>query len=139
MEQQMARTSKTELAERMSTTNPRLVVINSSTSVNRYHQMLRIRPTLLARVQSLTVGPFYLIAEHALERLCDELEAMEPGNLRSINAFNMNPSAEDKELMENVPSRRQRVERGPRKTSAGAASDVSVDDAPTTMRKLADK
>lgn len=113
----MARTSKSELASRMTTTNPRLVVINSSTSVGRYHQMLRIRPTLLARVQALTVGPFYLIAEHALERLCADLEAMEPGTLRSINAFTMDPTPEDKEMMDNVPSRRQRVERGPRKES----------------------
>lgn len=116
----MARTSKTELADRMTTTNPRLVVINSSTSVGRYHQMLRIRPTLLARVQSLTVGPFYLIAEHALERLCDELEAMEPGNLKSINAFSMDPTPADKELMDNVPSRRTRVERGPRKAATAS-------------------
>lgn len=123
----MARTSKAELADRMTTTNPKLVVINSSTSVNRYHQMLRIRPTLLARVQSLTVGPFYLIAEHALERLCDELEAMPEGNLRSINAFQMDPSQADKEMMENIPSRRQRVERGPRKAAADAGKPGITD------------
>ena len=117
----MARTSKAEIAERMVTTNPKLIVINSSTSVGRYHQMMRIRPTLLARFQGLCVGPFYLLAEHAIEKLCDELEALPEGTLRSLNAFHMDPTPADKELMDNVPSRRKRVERGPRK---GATADA---------------
>lgn len=93
-----------------STTAPKLVVVNSSTSVGRYPQMFRIRPTLLARARSLTVGPMYLILEHALEKLCEELEALPEGTIKSLNAFDMDPSREDQEM--DIP--RRRTERGSR-------------------------
>lgn len=89
---------------------PKLVVVNSSTSVGRYPQMFRIRPTLLARARGLTVGPMYLILEHALQKLCEELEAMPDGTIKSLNAFDMDPTPEDK--MMNIP--RRRTERGSR-------------------------
>lgn len=107
----MPRTAKADIGKAMaSTTAPKLVVVNSSTSVGRYPQMFRIRPTLLARARGLTVGPMYLILEHALEKLCAELEAMPEGTLKSLNAFEMDPTEDDK-LME-IP--RRRTERGSR-------------------------
>ncbi len=93
-----------------STSAPKLVVVNSSTSVGRYPQMFRIRPTLLARARGLTVGPMYLILEHALEKLCEELEALPEGSIQSLNAFNMDPTPEDREM--DIP--RRRTERGSR-------------------------
>lgn len=72
--------------------------------------MFRIRPTLLARARGLTVGPMYLILEHALQKLCEELEAMPEGTIKSLNAFDMDPTSEDKEM--DIP--RRRTERGPR-------------------------
>ncbi|MDP2987117.1 hypothetical protein [Hydrogenophaga sp.] len=105
----MPRTPKADIEKaKASTIAPKLVVVNSSTSVGRYPQMFRIRPTLLARARGLTVGPMYLILEHALQKLCEELEAMPNGTIKSLNAFDMDPSEDDK-LME-IP--RRRTERG---------------------------
>lgn len=117
----MPRVGKAAIAESMSNANPRLVVVNSSTSQGRYQQMFRIRPTLLARARGLTVGPMYLILECALEKLCAELEALPPGTLRSINAFDMDPSPADIEMLDNIP--RRRTERGARK---GAGDDKPI-------------
>lgn len=102
----MARSSKTNSFEPTATANPKLVVINSSTVKDRYQQMLRIRPTVLSRTRQLTVGPMYLIIEHALELLCDELERLPKGQIRTINAFDMDPSQEDKLLLTDMPHRR---------------------------------
>lgn len=107
----MPRTPKADIEKaKASTIAPKLVVVNSSTSVGRYPQMFRIRPTLLARARGLTVGPMYLILEHALQKLCEELEAMPDGTIKSLNAFDMDPTEDDK-LME-IP--RRRTERAPR-------------------------
>jgi hypothetical protein len=98
----MPRTPKADIEKaKASTIAPKLVVVNSSTSVGRYP---------LARARGLTVGPMYLILEHALEKLCAELEAMPDGTIKSLNAFDMDPTEDDK-LME-IP--RRRTERAPR-------------------------
>lgn len=107
----MPRTPKADIEKaKANTIAPKLVVVNSSTSVGRYPQMFRIRPTLLARARGLTVGPMYLILEHALQKLCEELEAMPDGTIKSLNAFDMDPSREDQEM--DIP--RRRTERGTR-------------------------
>lgn len=70
--------------------------------------MLRLRPTLLNRVREGTVGPLYLIIEHALTKLMDDLEAMPEGTMRSINAFDMDPSQQDWAMLDQLPSRRKK-------------------------------
>lgn len=115
----MPRTAKTDIAQAMATTNPRLVVVNSSTSEGRYQQMLRLRPTLLARVRELTVGPMYIIIEVALEQLVRDLEALPAGTMRTVNAFEMDPSQEDREMMDKSAVPVRRVKRGTRKDAPG--------------------
>ena len=96
----MAKILKTALETALNApVKPRLVVINSSTVQGRYSQMFRVRPTLLARARTLAVGPIYLILEHALEKLLDELEAMPEGTLLSLDAHTMDPGPEDKEML----------------------------------------
>lgn len=110
----MPRIGKTKIAESISATKtPKLVVVNSSTSDGRYAQMFRIRPSLLKRAREASVGPLYLILEHALEKLLDDLDQLPSGTLRTINAFDMDPSVEDRELLDKIP--RRRVERTSRK------------------------
>ena len=106
----MPRVGKSEIAERMTRSTPRLVVVNSSTSQGRSAVMLRVRPTILARLREVTVGPAYLIIEHALTKLMDELEALPPGTMQTINAFDMDPSKEDWALIDVVPGRRKKRE-----------------------------
>ena len=106
----MPRVGKSEIAERMTRSTPRLVVVNSSTSQGRSAVMLRVRPTILARLREVTVGPAYLIIEHALTRLMDDLEALPPGTMQSLNAFDMDPSPEDWALIDVVPGRRKKRE-----------------------------
>lgn len=123
----MPRTAKNDIGKAMATTNPRLVVVNSSTSEGRYQQMLRLRPTLLAKVRELTVGPMYIIIEAALEQLVKDLEALPPGTMRTINAFEMDPSKEDREMMDKSAVPVRRVKRGTRKD---APSEVASNDQP---------
>ena len=99
----MSRTPKTELVDRMQSGNsPRLVVLNSSTSAGRYPQMFRIRPTLLKRARETTVGPLYIVLEHALEKLLLELSELPAGTLRSVNAMDYDPTAEDYAALEST-------------------------------------
>jgi len=127
----MPRTAKSDIGKAMaSTTVPKLVVVNSSTSVGRYPQMFRIRPTLLSRARNLTVGPMYLILEHALEKLCAELEALPEGTIKSLNAFDMDPSREDQEM--DIP--RRRTERGPRLEAEAKSEPPSKLGAPKKAR-----
>lgn len=118
----MPHRDKSDIGEAMSRISPKLVIVNSSTSQGRYQQMLRLRPTLLARVRELTVGPMYLIIETALEQLIKELEALPPGSIRTINAFEMDPSQEDHQMLEesSVP-----VRRGKRSTKKDAPNEPS--------------
>ena len=115
----MARISKAKtgiaITAAKSPSKLKLLITNSSTSKGRYHQMLRIKPTLLARLEGLVHGPFYLVAEHALGKLCDELEAMPQGEIVILDAFKMDPTTEDADLLETYVARR--VERGPRKNA----------------------
>lgn len=98
--------SKTNSFNPADAENLKLVVINSSSVKDRFQQMLRIRPTVLARTRHLTVGPMYLVIEHALELLCGELEGLPKGKIRTINAFDMDPTVEDKLLLTSMPHRR---------------------------------
>lgn len=59
---------------------PRLVVQGASSLAWRGQTLLRIRPSLMAEVKSFCVGPTYLVIEHALEKLLDELKAMPEGS-----------------------------------------------------------
>ncbi len=102
----MARTGKDAIAKAMTTRTPRLVVLNSSTSEGRMRQMLRLRPTLVKRVRELTVGPMYIIIEVALQKMCEDLEALEPGTLRTVDAATMDPTPEDAEAFDQVPKQR---------------------------------
>lgn len=134
----MPRIAKNSLAQELSgPAAPRLIVLNSSTSDGRYSQMLRIRPTLLARVRSLSVGPMYIIIEKALEDLCDKLEAMPAGTMATINAAEMDPSHADREMLatDSIPRPRgeRASKRGRAKVKAEQAKEAAHDgpDTPT--------
>lgn len=115
----MPRIAKESLAQELSSSAaPRLIVLNSSTSDGRYSQMLRVRPTLLARVRSLSVGPMYIIIERALEELCDRLEAMPEGTMATIDASRMDPSHADREMLATDSIPRPRGERASKRGRA---------------------
>lgn len=121
----MPRTAKADIGKAMSTATPRLVVVNSSTSEGRYQQMLRLRPTLLAKVRELTVGPMYIIIEVALQELVKQLEELPAGTMRTVNAFDLDPSQADREMMDKSAVPVRRVKRGTRK-DAPTSSDPSA-------------
>ena len=85
---------------------PKLVITNSSKSANRYPLMVRMRPSLLKRSRRLTVGPVYLLIEHALAKLLDELEAAPANQVVVLNAAHMEPDDEDRRLLAILPQPR---------------------------------
>lgn len=97
----MARTSKSELVDRLESGHtPRLVVINSSTSAGRYPQMFRIRPTLLKKAREKVVGPLYIFLEYCVEKELKRLSELDEGTLVSVNAMDYDPSPEDYAALE---------------------------------------
>lgn len=79
---------------------PKLMIMGSSVLEGRKATLLRIRPTVVRRLESLTYGPLYLLIEHALIELCNQLEQTEEGKTQALDAASMNPTPEDKELIE---------------------------------------
>lgn len=88
---------------------PKLVITNSSKSLSRYPLMVRMRPSLLKRSRRLTVGPLYLLIEHALGKLLDELEAAPASQVVVLNAANMEPDDDDRRLLAILPQPRGRA------------------------------
>ncbi len=79
------------------TGEPSIIVAGTSTLEGRMSTLLRIRPTVVERVKRISVGPLYLIIEHALEQLC---ERAENGQQFMIYAEKMSPGPADKAIME---------------------------------------
>jgi hypothetical protein len=88
---------------------PKLWVRGSSVLTGRRSTLLRIRPTLVQRLEAQSYGPLYLLLEHAVERLCEELEAAPEGSVKTLDAEAMNPSREDIELVEATERKRERA------------------------------
>ena len=79
---------------------PRLVVQGASSLAWRGQTLLRIRPSLMAEVKSFTVGPTYLVIEHALEKLLDELKAIPAGaNPQWVDAEDLAATEADKQML----------------------------------------
>ncbi len=79
---------------------PRLVVQGTSSLAWRGQTLLRIRPSLMAEVKSFCVGPTYLVIEHALEKLLDELKAMPEGsNPEWVDADDLAATEFDKQML----------------------------------------
>jgi hypothetical protein len=79
---------------------PKLVIIGHSISgKGRTSTMLRVRPTVMARLERVAVGPTYLLCEIALLEMIDRLEKAQPGELRVVRAETFNPSKEDLEMI----------------------------------------
>ena len=93
----MARISAKETLAALKGDNPpRLAIIGSAKATEgRTHVLMKIRPSTVHRVHAVALGPMYLILEHALMKLCDELESMPPGMVRTIDAAIFNASPED--------------------------------------------
>lgn len=87
---------------------PKLWVRGSSVLTGRRSTLLRIRPTLVQRLEAQSYGPLYLLIEHALEQLCEQLEAAPEGSVKTIDAEAMNPSREDLEIVEAAERKRER-------------------------------
>lgn len=87
---------------------PKLWVRGSSVLTGRRSTLLRVRPTLVKRLESNSYGPLYLLIEHAIEKLCDELEAAPEGSVVTLDAEAMNPTREDIEIVEASERKRER-------------------------------
>lgn len=75
----------------------KLLIKGSSRLEGRGATTLRIRPTLLKRVEEICTGPLYLVVDVALQELVVKLLALEkPLN---IDAASLDPSAEDRLML----------------------------------------
>ena len=103
----MARVSAAEtLAALKSKTPPKLTIIGSAQATRgRVHAMMKIRPSTLKRLQAVALGPTYLLLEHALLRLVEDLERMPDGHITTVDAASFNPSDEDVAVVEEAKKR----------------------------------
>ena len=93
-------TSRQRLTGPQLAAQPRLVVQGASSLAWRGQTLLRIRPSLMAEVKSYTVGPTYLVIEHALEKLLDDLKAMPDGaNPQWVDAEDLAATEFDKQML----------------------------------------
>ena len=93
-------TSRQRLTGAQLAAQPRLVVQGASSLAWRGQTLLRIRPSLMAEVKSYTVGPTYLVIEHALEKLLDDLKAMPDGaNPQWVDAEDLAATEFDKQML----------------------------------------
>lgn len=94
----MARVSKADVDAELATRPPKkkLVIYGNSVSTQgRITTLMKIRPSLMRRVESLVLAPTYLTLELALEELCDSLEQLPEKARRTIIASDFDPTAED--------------------------------------------
>ena len=106
----MARVSKADVINELENPNSvkKLIISGSSIStMGRVTTLMKVRPSLLKRVEKICLGPTYLILEMALEELCDSLEALPPKAKRSVAAAAFDPSDEDIAEVEAMHIRRQ--------------------------------
>lgn len=106
----MARVSKAQV--RAEIENPastkKLIISGSSIStVGRVTTLMKVRPSLLRRVEGLCLGPTYLLLELALEELCESLETLPPKAKRTLAAASFDPSPEDIAEVEAMHTRRE--------------------------------
>jgi hypothetical protein len=93
-----------------SPTSLRLVVYGQGTTDNRSPTLLRLSDRIREELGEVAQGQLYLVIEHALRRLIDDLKAMPAGQMTVINAADM--SAE--------PARHKAPKRAPRAKKAAA-------------------
>ena len=93
----MARISAKETLEALKSSNPpKLAIVGSARATEgRTHFLMKLRPSTLKRLQAVALGPQYLLQEYAVLRLCEELEAIPQGMVRTIDAASFNASPED--------------------------------------------
>lgn len=93
----MARISAKETLDALKSSNPpKLAIVGSAkATVGRTHFLMKLRPSTLKRLQAVALGPQYLLQEYAVLRLCEELEAIPQGMVRTIDAASFNASPED--------------------------------------------
>lgn len=107
--------------------NPKIVVAGQSVTTGRMPTLLRIRPTLVKRVREQSVGPLYLIIEHALERLLDEV-AKPNAKVVHVPGYAMSPTTEDVEMLKSARATRAALDenesKGPTAKSVKAAADA---------------
>ncbi|RYG57205.1 MAG: hypothetical protein EON56_02905 [Alphaproteobacteria bacterium] len=93
----MARISAKETLEALKSSNPpKLVIVGSARATEgRTHFLMKLRPSTLKRLQAVALGPQYLLQEYAVLKLCEELEALPQGLVRTVDAAVFNASLED--------------------------------------------
>lgn len=72
-----------------SPTSLRLVVYGQGTTDNRSPTLLRMSDRIREELGEVAQGQLYLVIEHALRRLIDDLKALPPGQMTVINAADM--------------------------------------------------
>ncbi len=82
----------------------RLVVYGQGSTENRGATLLRLSDRLREELAEVAQGQLYLVIEHALRKLIDDLNALPPGQITTINAADM--------IAE--PARKKAVKRAPR-------------------------
>ena len=106
----MARVSKAAVIaelENQSSTKKLIISGSSISTAGRVTTLMKIRPSLMRRVEELCLGPTYLLLELALEELCESLEAAPPKFKRSLPASSFDPSEEDIAEVEAMHARRE--------------------------------
>lgn len=93
----MARISARETLEALKSKNPpKLAIIGSAKATEgRTHTLIKIRPSILRRLQGVALGPVYLLLEYSMLRLVEELEQVPNGMTKTIDAATFNASPED--------------------------------------------
>lgn len=93
----MARISAKETLDALKSSNPpKLAIVGSAkATVGRTHFLMKLRPSTLKRLQAVALGPQYLLQEYAVLKLCEELEALPQGLVRTVDAELFNASPED--------------------------------------------
>ena len=105
---------------------PKLWVRGSSVLTGRRATLLRIRPTVVARLEAQSYGPLYLLIEHALTELCERLEAMPDGQTITLEAEEMNPTPEDKEVLEAEAAKKARAKPTAARTTAEMVRELAT-------------
>jgi len=94
---------------------PNIVVAGQSNLDGRMSTLLRVRPTLMQELRSVSVGPAYLMIEFALQEL---IRRAKDGEEITIYAEDMAPTKEDQALLaqarKDAAKRQAAKEKGPR-------------------------
>ena len=106
----MARVSKADVLREIKNkaSTKKLIIAGSSVSTKgRVTTLMKIRPSLLERLDELCLGPTYLILEYAVQGLVDKLENTVEGTKWTLDAADFDPTPADLEKVAAMVARRE--------------------------------